>query len=213
MNGKKKRQQRRRYFVQGVVLFVLAVQLMTWAITPAAVKAIGGGPVVVTADIPAQTKSISDQISQTILQGLLGSLVNMASYFMRTLAYDTASYIASGGKGQGSLIFEKPFDEYLASVADKSVGEAINSLGTSFGVNLCQPPNLKLQASLKIGLDKIYNSPAAALNSAGKAAGNTSGTSASGPQASCSWQQIKDNWSNGIDVALISMLPLILLQK
>jgi len=197
MDNKKKGQKRNRY-IRSVLVFVLSLHIMAWVVLPTKVEAIGGGPVVVTADIPAQTKNIGDQISQAILQGLLGSLVNMASYFMRTLAYDTASYIASGGQGQGSLIFEKPFDEYLGSVAKNSVGEGIASLGQGFGVNLCAPPDLRLQAQLKVGLDRIYN-PATAAQSSLR---NGAGTSAGGPQASCSWQQLKDNWSDGVQTGV-----------
>ncbi|EKD67318.1 MAG: hypothetical protein ACD_48C00481G0002, partial [uncultured bacterium] len=158
----------------------------------------GIDPGITNIDIPRKFAEVEDKVSKSLLSSVLGSLVNMTSYFMRTLAYDTATYIASGGKGQGSLIFEKPFDEYLAGVANNSVGEAIASLGQGFGVNLCAPPDLRLQAQLKMGLDRTYNP----VSAAGKSLGNTAGTSASGPQASCSWQQIKNNWKDGIDVGV-----------
>jgi hypothetical protein len=133
-----------------------------------------------------ETKApVEEQILNALLAAVMGSLVNMASYFMRTLAYDAATYISSGGEGQGSLIFEKPFDEYLQNVALDSVGEAISSLGEEWGLNLCAPPNLKLQAQLKVGLDTTYQEP--------KAPGATGGR----PQSKCSWQKLNENWKDG----------------
>lgn len=158
-----------------VGLFVTA-HVFAFLFAPSVVHAV---PVEETASVPATEKRISEEIGNAILSTVLGSLVNMASYFMRTLAYDTATYLASGGSGQGSLIFEKPFDEYMADIARNSIGEAVASLGNEWGLNLCAPPNLELQAQLKIGLDVTYGEPGQR------------------PQAKCEWDKLKENWKDG----------------
>lgn len=160
-----------------VVSFVF-FQMLIFA-TPTVVHA---QKVVATIDasVPAVEETIREKIKKALISSVMGSLVNMSSYFLRTLAYDTATYIASGGKGQGSLIFEQPFDEYLAGVALDSVGEAVAGLGTDWGLNLCAPPNLELQAQLKIGLDTTYG-----------------GRPGQRPQSSCSWQSLQNNWKSG----------------
>ncbi|PIR03146.1 MAG: hypothetical protein COV60_01840, partial [Candidatus Magasanikbacteria bacterium CG11_big_fil_rev_8_21_14_0_20_43_7] len=175
---------------KGVMLFLTVFLLMQGVLllypVPARAFPVNSKEV---GSVPETEKKIGDQIVEAILSALLGSLVNMASYFMRTLAYDTASYIASGGHGQGSLIFEKPFDEYLGDVALDSVGEAVSSLGSQWGMDLCQPPELKLQAQLKIGLDKALQDP--------KKPGASPGSGSGRPQAKCSWQKLSENWKDG----------------
>ncbi len=173
-----------------LVGLLVAIQVGIFLAVPAVIHATGP-PVSATVieSVPQKTETIEDEIANAILSVVLGSLVNMASYFMRTLAYDAATYIASGGQGQGSLIFEKPFDEYLTNVALDSVGEAISSLGKDWGLDLCAPPNLKLQAQLKVGLDTTYQQPGAPGSGPGGGGGR--------PQSKCSWQALSENWKDG----------------
>ena len=128
-------------------------------------------------------ENIPDKIDQVITTVALSTIVNASSFFMRRLAYDAAVYVASGGKGQGSLIFDKPIGEYLLDVAGDTLGEAVASLGEGFGVDLCAPPNVNLQVSLKVSLSKIYNTDD--LRVGGKF---------QGPQPSCSFNSLKNNW-------------------
>lgn len=156
-----------------LLLFLLIVFVFSQIIIPRPVYATV--PTVVVENLP-------DKIKEIITTVALSTVVNAASFFMRRLAYDAAVYVASGGKGQGSLIFNKPFDEYLLSVGGDTLGEAIQSLGEGFGVDLCAPPNLQFQASLKISLDRIYNIDDLRVGAK------------PGPQPSCSWNQFKNNW-------------------
>ncbi len=134
--------------------------------------------------VTEQKQPIEDQVLNAVLAVIMGSLVNMASYFMRTLAYDAATYISSGGQGQGALIFEKPFDEYLADVGRDSIGEAVATIGSEWGLNLCAPPNFELNAQIKIGLDTSYQTPGP-------------GQSGQRPESKCSWQTLQENWKDG----------------
>lgn len=142
------------------------------------VKAI---PTEVTADVPATTKEVKDEIGSKILSVLrtsaMGVLINAVSYFSRKLSHDTAIYIASGGKGQGALIFKDGIGRYMENVALDTVGEAVGSLGQPFGLNLCQIPNPKLDISLRISLQSLY----------------PNGTE---PKPKCSWQELQNSWGN-----------------
>jgi hypothetical protein len=160
-----------------VALFVM-MQMVVGVLAPVPVRALAVN------DVNNPVDKALEQVGKALLSAAQNGLVNLASYFMRTIAYDTASYIASGGKGQKSLIFEKGFGEYVKGVASASVGEAIDSLGNEWGIDLCQPPDLNLQAQLKIGLDVTYQDK------------NGFGADKAGTQSKCSFQQLRNNWSN-----------------
>lgn len=142
-----------------------------------------GIPVNVVGDQPAAARSIWDDILAALTASSLGALVNGVSYFTRKLAYDTAVYVASGGSGQGSLVFEKGFGEYLEGVALNSAASAIEQFGEPLGLNLCAPPDLRLMPYLQMGFSSIY--------------GSQSG-GGGGPKPRCKWNDLKSNW-NQID--------------
>ncbi|PIZ95652.1 MAG: hypothetical protein COX80_03995 [Candidatus Magasanikbacteria bacterium CG_4_10_14_0_2_um_filter_33_14] len=123
-----------------------------------------------------------DKIESNLTAAALGSLVSGVSYFMRKLAYDGAKYIASGGKGQEALAFKDGFGSYLKDTGGAALGSAIENLGKPFGLNLCSPPDIRVKASLQVGLDKIYN-----------AANKTDGTA---PAPDCTWTEFKNNWQD-----------------
>ena len=123
-----------------------------------------------------------DKIESNLTAAALGALVNGISYFMRKLAYDGAKYIASGGKGQEALAFKDGFGSYLKDTGGAALGSAIENLGKPFGLNLCSPPDIRVKASLQVGLDKIYN-----------ASNKTDGTA---PAPDCTWTEFKNNWQD-----------------
>ncbi len=124
----------------------------------------------------------ADQLSKTVDQGLLATgmaaLVNSFSFALDKIAYDTATYVASGGKGQGALAFRQGFGQYLETTALDAVGNFIENFSEdALGVNLCKIPDLNVVLNLTIGFRSIY------LDGKG------------GPQSDCSWQELRNNWS------------------
>ncbi|MBP6942560.1 MAG: hypothetical protein KBB55_00775 [Candidatus Buchananbacteria bacterium] len=59
--------------------------------------------------------------------------------FSQRLAYDTATWIASGGKGQQPLFITEGWGAYLQNTADQTIGTFIGSIDKEFGTNLCEP--------------------------------------------------------------------------
>ncbi|MDD2656547.1 MAG: hypothetical protein PHQ18_03200 [Patescibacteria group bacterium] len=162
---------------------------------------------------------VKDNTEKALLSAALGSLVSGASYFMRKLAYDSAKYIASGGKGQGALAFQEGPGEYFKNLANDTATDAIGSFGSSVGLNLCQPASLKVLTGLQTSLSNIYNdvnsigsTAAAASKAIGDSAkgGTYSGSGSdvygagsaavNGGQAKCSWSEFKNNWSEVPDM-------------
>jgi len=174
-----------------------------------------------TLDTLGISKKVSDNAEKALLSAALGALVNGASIFMRRIAYDAAKYIAAGGKGQGALAFNQSPGDYFKSVGGDVAAGAIDSFGSSVGLNLCQPSNLTVLKNLQTGLSDVYraaNSLKTAGASATKYIGSTvsgvggsisgsgsavygSGSAAvNGGQAKCTWSNFVDNWSNVPDM-------------
>lgn len=131
-------------------------------------------------DVPREKDNIIEEIFKGLEAAALGALVQGASYFMRKVAYDTAVYIGSGGKGQGALAISSSFGDYIEGVALDSVAETIDQFGKGAGIGgLCEPPSLQLKASITISIDQLY------ATGPGE-----------GPQPSCNWQQLTQNWEN-----------------
>src|SRR3989344_208391 len=144
--------QTKKITISLAVSFFLSVQVLGVFI-PQAVLAVGAPDVVAK----LVQKDISDSITEGLLSASLGALVNGFSYFMRKLAYDTATYVASGGKGQGALAFRKGFGSYLETTAADSAATVIGELGQPFGLNFCGIPDVSVQIQLQIGLRSIYD--------------------------------------------------------
>lgn len=132
------------------------------------------------------TREVKTTFTNTLLAAGLGALINGASYFMRKLAYDTARFVASGGKGQGALAFKDGFGEYLRKEGLNSASSAIEQFGAPFGLNLCKPPDIRLQVFLQVGLRSIYD-----LDFGLQGEG--------GPQPACKWSDFSRDWGAAIE--------------
>lgn len=108
------------------------------------------------ASIPQTVKLILDKVWEGLKIGVLTVVGNSVSYALRKIAYDSAVWIASGGKGQGPLVFKKGFKDYLKDVSNDAIGHGIDALEQKWGTSLCKIPNpevdLALRQSLRLGL-------------------------------------------------------------
>lgn len=98
---------------------------------------------------------------------------NSLRYFLNKVAYDTATYIATGDKGQKPLFISEGWTKYFQKVGDEAVGDFFYRLGKNvWGKNLCVPWDPLVQINLTVA--------------AKKATEPKTGTT-------CSWVQIKKN--------------------
>ncbi len=128
-----------------------------------------GFPVAITGSLPEAVNSAYDNIISSLTRAGVLAFFNAATVFFGQIAYDTATAIASGGKGQEALIFKKNFGDYLQDVASDAAGEFIGSLSDDFfetrGFDLCQPTDprtlLRLQLSLGglLGVESKFQRP------------------------------------------------------
>ncbi len=118
----------------------------------------GGAPLVaVGADFGRVAENAWTNIYTNLTRAAVLALFNAFQTFLGQLAYDAADYIASGGKGQTAVFYNKGIGNYLQDVASDAAGEFIGSLSdASFfrtaGFNLCRPdPRLLLRLQLSLG--------------------------------------------------------------
>jgi hypothetical protein len=142
----------------------------------------------VNSDLPGQLKDSLTQIWDALKNAALNAVVRLVSYAMRKVAYDGAVWLASGGKGQTPLAYNKGFVDYMKDVNNEAFGAAIESLAdkrSGIGINLCTIPDIKVDLALKVGL----RLPGASGLGASGAAGQQ--------KPSCSFSQFAQNWGNG----------------
>lgn len=92
---------------------------------------------------------------------------------IKQMAYDSATYLASGGEGQKPLFFKEGWGEFLDNVGSAAAGNFIESLNESFDGFLCSP-SIDLKVSLGRGLASIER-PA---------------------KPNCDWSKMKNAWTN-----------------
>ncbi len=180
----------------GFIFNTQTVQAQEEAAAMAAAAATAAAtPGMPTKDTGTQTliaaKSTADTVKSTLLTAALGGLVNMASYVARKVSYDLAMFISTGGHGQGALAFKQNFSSYIVGIAENSAASLINQLGKPFGLDMCQTPDLKLQAFLQVGLRQKYKQPS--KNGSGNGTNNENG-----PQPDCTFQQMQGAWTTGM---------------
>ncbi|MFA6485887.1 MAG: hypothetical protein WCT40_00780 [Candidatus Magasanikbacteria bacterium] len=76
--------------------------------------------------------------------------------FITRVAYDSAVYLAAGGKGETPFSHYNNFGDYMASVGNDAAGFFLQGLGEILGVDLCAPPTLFLDLALRLGLKGKY---------------------------------------------------------
>ncbi len=122
----------------------------------------GGIPVAVLADAPALAQGTYDNILTEITRAGVVAFFNALQVFFGQIAYDAASYIASGGKGQEAMYYKKGFGQYLQDVASDSAGEFIGSLSQDgdffkkIGYDLCRPTDPRKLLRIQVGLGQFF---------------------------------------------------------
>lgn len=110
----------------------------------------------VAADVPRTVDTVLSKVLQGLKIGVLNVVSGAVSYALQKIAYDSAVWIASGGKGQSALVFSKGFGSYLSDVGNDALGHGIDKLSKAFGYNFCKigdpKIDLALRQSLRLGI-------------------------------------------------------------
>ena len=76
---------------------------------------------------------------QKFKDNLAGSIKLVLSAIFKQIAYDTATWIGSGGKGQQPLFITEGVGRYLENTGDAALGMFIDNLSKRYGVSICEP--------------------------------------------------------------------------
>lgn len=148
------------------MLAIILAGAIGFVAIPRANAILGVGDVVSDPITNVQTtiRNIDEFTDKILLGGVTMAFINSLNYFTQKIAYDTAVWIASGGKGEGPLFHEQSFGDYLGDVALGAAGEALGTLSEVgfLGFNLCEPggpdgPQLRL--ALALGIAQQYEPP------------------------------------------------------
>ncbi|MEK7131523.1 MAG: hypothetical protein AAB797_02190 [Patescibacteria group bacterium] len=108
--------------------------------------------VIVIEDLSQRLLTTKNIIKEAIKNAVINIAVQSFAYFLRRTAYDTAVWLASGGKGEQPFAHYKDFGSYMKDVGDHAAGVAIDALGAPYGLNLCKIPDPKIDLAMRIGL-------------------------------------------------------------
>lgn len=165
-------------FVFVVVLGSVSFVQPARAQAPTMILPTPGAPILV-ADSPVTIAK--ESFASTLKTAVLSASLQAMSYFARKVAYDSAVWLSSGGKGQNPFARTSSFGSYITKTADKAVGAAIEALGTPFGLNLCKIPDARLDLILRLSIPNLYG-----LSNNGKG----------GPaEPNCSLSDFQKNWT------------------
>ncbi len=156
-------------FVQIVAVGTLAAPRKVLAVVP--VHDVVANPLNIT-------KTVTDKISATIWDGLVGAVLTGATFFAQRVAYDSAIALANAGSGKTPAFQNKDFGTYLQDVGNDAMGETLNKLAKNWvGLDLCQPIDIRARLAIQIGLRQAFEQPL----------------------AKCSWDKIGENWEKQWD--------------
>ena len=113
-----------------------------------------------------------------------------AKVFLSQVAYDTATYIATGGRGQEPLFEGKNFQDATSAAGDAALGTFMDELTQDWtDFDVCNPAGLQ-------GPTVKFNIHYSLFRELGP--GSTTGEGTNIPKARCKWSEIKDNWDQWI---------------
>ena len=138
-----------RFILSGCMLLTLALGLVAPAMLYPTPAAAAGIPTFDAANLRAwfsqigynfaeQAERLAQQIEKRTAAIAFKSALHL---FLNNLAYDSATWLAAGGKGQTPYFHTDSWGAYLTKAADGAAGDFISKLGESWldGFNVCQP--------------------------------------------------------------------------
>ncbi len=109
-------------------------------------------PYDITSEVYNRLNAIYEEIGAIGFRQALQKIVG-------NIAVDTATYLATGDKGQLPL-FQTSFVDYINKEADAFLGDSLNNqLQQMWGVSLCEPPDALFKVRLEIMAKEYFRAP------------------------------------------------------
>ncbi|MFC1687863.1 hypothetical protein ACFL0L_04850, partial [Patescibacteria group bacterium] len=150
----KKIKHTKRIFRRAVVISAIVGFMFLFSsgiLAPRPAQALFGvGDVTFTTIVANPAQAIFDAIKKAVVLTANVAFKNTVRAFLNKVAYDSAVYIASGGKGQKPLFITNPGD-FITDIGDAAVGDYLDRLSVHvFGTSLCEPIDLQTKVKLDI---------------------------------------------------------------
>jgi|GEM_PF-816791 len=160
-----------------IIIFVAGIFLSPQSVKAMTVSDVLGAPIAIGNWVWEKMQVVYEAVKEKLEAKAFSSAVNSA---LKKIAFDTATWLGSGGKGQKPMFITEGWDTYLGNIADEAVGEYIENLGKEgvFGrqFNLCEP-DLSVKVSIGLGLVE-YQRPS---------------------KPACTFSQMRKNWSQALE--------------
>ena len=114
-----------------------------------------------------------DKMKDELRKSIAGAFKQSLELFARQVARDTATWVASGGKGQKPLFVTEGWGAYLQNTADAALGNFIDQIGQHWGIDLCKP-SFGVRIAIQAGLKQL-------------------------PKVRCTFTQMMNNWQSAIN--------------
>ncbi len=137
-------------------------------------------PTLVTGDVVSTGFRVKDEILQGVKTAVLTAAGVAVSHVLKKLTYESAVWLASGGKGQTPFADTKTFGNFLTDTLNDAGGRAIEELGRGTGFNLCHIPDVKTDLALRVGLRLSFNPTPSDITK----------------KPSCTFTDFQKNWSS-----------------
>lgn len=174
--------QRARYVFFFVCSIILISGVIGGFVFGAVRPARAAAPTAVVSDIPGTLKWLWERVKDAASKSLIVASKTAADIavtnMIQRVAYDTATFLASGGEGQKPLFFTEGWGPYLKQVGESTVADFVGILSEevgfdALGLNLCEP-NINVRLFFTMGILQQFTPPT--------------------PR--CTFKQITDNWSS-----------------
>lgn len=133
-----------------------AIFLLTLSIFFSSAQPTHAGIAAIISSVPDTVKNIIDKVKEVAEKSWKtfgAKLVNTTiRNTLNRVALDAAKYVATAGEGQKPTFVVEDFGTYWKNIGDAAAGDFIDGLGDGWGVDLCQPPSVDLQAKISLGL-------------------------------------------------------------
>lgn len=159
-------------FVSGAILAAfIFILVLPFSLSPAPAYAQGAvdvidRPLTIQDRLQAEREAAERATDRILKKTTAIAFKTSLHFFLNTLAFDVATWIASGGKGQQPLFYTQGWGPYLTDLADGAAGSFLSQVGEDWsqayipgleggGINICNPSSLNLKLSLGLGIAEI----------------------------------------------------------
>ncbi len=157
--------------------------------TPPITPIIPGTPVIDVSSNIQETQTRWEKFIKWFQKSAIGTAFKQgAKVFLSQIAYDTATYIATGGRGQTPMFESDNINSYLSKAGDVALGQFMDDLAQDWtDFDICNPAGIN-GPSVKLNIHQTLF----------KDNKKTEDKSKDKPKKRCTWSEIQNDWGKWV---------------